>query len=312
MRMPENDRKGTSTEAVEKEIKAAVDESLSELPPEQAEALKEKIRRRVQAEMEKELRQRAAADRKEAARISREDRMKEKQEEEGEKFLRFNRNFRFQHMVLFSSVILLVITGMPLKFPNFILSRFVISFWGGIQNSTIVHRIGAGMLIYFMLHHFVYTILTRDGRRDFLLLIPTLQDARDIAKNIRHFLGKTPEKPYFGRFSYIEKFDYWAVYWGCVIMIGSGLFLWFETDVMRFLPKYAIDMAHEMHSDEALLATLAIVIWHFYNVHFNPDRFPGTLLWWHGQLTEHEMKEEHPREEIMARRAKESPEGAER
>jgi len=95
-------------------------------------------------------------------------------------------------------------------------------------------------------------------------------------------------------------------------MIGSGLFLWFETDVMRFLPKYAVDMAHEMHSDEALLATLAIVIWHFYNVHFNPDRFPGTLLWWHGQLTEHEMKEEHPREydEIMARRAKESPEGA--
>ena len=306
--MHEKDRKEAGTEAVAKEVETAVTDSLPELPPEQAEALKEKIRRRVQAEMEKELRLRASAERKERARIAREERMKEKELEEGEKFLRFNRNFRFQHMVLFSSVIILIVTGMPLKFPDFVLSRFVINFWGGIQNSTVVHRIGAAMLIYFMVHHFFYTILTRDGRRDFVLMFPTLQDAKDIAANIRHFLGKSPDKPRFGRFSYIEKFDYWAVYWGCVIMIGSGLFLWFETDVMRFLPKYAVDMAHEMHSDEALLATLAIVIWHFYNVHFNPDRFPGTLLWWHGQLSEHEMQEEHPREleEILGRRAKES------
>jgi formate dehydrogenase subunit gamma len=309
--MPENDPKVTSTEAVSKEVEAAVADDLSGLPPEQAEALKEKIRRRVRAEMEKELRLRAAVDRKEAARIAREQRAREREREEGETFQRFNRNFRFQHMVLFSSVIILIITGMPLKFPNFVLSRFVIGLWGGIQNSTIVHRIGAGMLIYFMIHHFLYTVLTRDGRRDFLLMLPGLQDAKDIGLNVRNFLGKSPERPRFGRFSYIEKFDYWAVYWGCVIMIGSGLFLWFETDVMRFLPKYAIDMAHEMHSDEALLATLAIVVWHFYNVHFNLDRFPGTLLWWHGQLTEHEMKEEHPKEydEIMARRADGSPQG---
>ncbi len=303
--MAEKDQRIADGEAVEKEIEAALAERLSGLPSEQADAVRDKIRRRVQEEVERELRIRAASDRKEA-------REKEKQVEEGEKFVRFNRNFRFQHMVMFTSVILLIITGMPLKFPDFVLSRFVIGFWGGIQNSTIVHRIGAGMLIYFMVHHFLYTVLTRDGRRDFVLMIPGLKDARDIALNVRHFLGKTSERPRFGRFSYIEKFDYWAVYWGCVIMIGSGLFLWFETDVMQFLPKYAIDMAHEMHSDEALLATLAIVIWHFYNVHFNPDRFPGTLLWWHGRLTEHEMKEEHPLEyeEIMARRAGKPPEVA--
>jgi cytochrome b subunit of formate dehydrogenase len=309
--MPEIDRKGPGEDHVEKEVENALAESLPDLPPEQAEALKEKIRRRVREEMAKE-----------AARLARERRAREKkreagerkEEEEKEKFQRFNRNFRFQHMVLFSSVIILIVTGMPLKFPDFVLSRFLIALWGGIQNSTIVHRIGAGMLIYFMVHHFIYTILTRDGRRDFLLMIPGLKDAKDIRTNIRNFLGKSPEKPSFGRFSYIEKFDYWAVYWGCVIMIGSGLFLWFETDVMRFLPKYAVDMAHEMHSDEALLATLAIVVWHFYNVHFNPDRFPGTLLWWHGQLTEHEMKEEHPLEyeEILARREKESSEVADR
>jgi cytochrome b subunit of formate dehydrogenase len=306
--MPENDRKDVTQDALGKEVEAAVDEQLAGLPPGQAGEMREKIRRRVREEMERELRARTAKEKREAARLVREARKREKRHEEGEMFQRFNRNFRFQHMVMFTSVILLIITGMPLKFPQFVLSRWVITFWGGIQNSTIVHRIGAGMLIYFMAHHLLYTILTRDGRRDFLLLLPGPKDAKDIALNIRHFLGKTPDKPRFGRFSYIEKFDYWAVYWGCVIMIGSGLFLWFETDVLRFLPKYALDVAHEMHSDEALLATLAIVIWHFYNVHFNPDRFPGTLLWWHGQLSEHEMKEEHPLEyeEIMARRAKEA------
>jgi len=221
-------------------------------------------------------------------------------------FQRFNKNFRFQHMVMFTSVILLIITGMPIKFPDFVLSRYLVNLWGGIHNSTIVHRFGAGLLIYFMVHHLFYTVFSRQGRRDFVLLIPTPKDARDAVQNIRHFLGKSPDKPRFGRFSYIEKFDYWAVYWGCVIMIGSGLFLWFEGIVLKYFPKYVLDVAHEMHSDEAMLATLAIVIWHFYNVHFNPDRFPGTLLWWHGQISEHEMKEEHPLEydEIMAKRSK--------
>jgi len=309
--MSEKDRKSPGTDVVEQEVEAAA-EGLSGLPPDQAEALKEKVRRRVREEMELELRARAESERKEAARLSRELRAKEREREEGEKFQRFNRNFRFQHMVLFSSVIILIITGMPLKFPDFFLSRSLIGLWGGIQNSTIVHRVAAGMLIYFMVHHFFYTILSRDGRRDFLLMIPNLKDAKDISLNIRHFLGKSPEKPSFGRFSYIEKFDYWAVYWGCVIMIGSGLFLWFETLVMKYLPKVAVDMAHEMHSDEALLATLAIVVWHFYNVHFNPDRFPGTLLWWHGQISEHEIKEEHPLEyeEIMKSRRKEAREDA--
>ncbi|MDP2657222.1 MAG: hypothetical protein Q8O78_02270, partial [Candidatus Deferrimicrobium sp.] len=191
--MPEDDRKDATRDAVGREIDAAVDEQVSGLPPEQAEALREKIRLRVREEIARDLRARTASDRRDATRLAKEERKKEKHGEEGETFLRFNRNFRFQHMVMFSSVILLIITGMPLKFPNFILSRFVINFWGGIQHSTVVHRIGAGMLIYFMVHHFLYTILTRDGRRDFWLLLPKPGDAKDIVHNIRHFLGKLPD-----------------------------------------------------------------------------------------------------------------------
>src|SRR5512146_649742 len=304
--MSVDEKKEQSQESLEREIDAAVSSETSGLEPEKAEEIREKIRQRVRAEMEREIRLRTAADRRAEERRIREERRKEKQAGEGRMFQRFNRNFRFQHMVMFSSVIILIITGMPIKFPNFILSRFVINFWGGINNSTIVHRIGALMLVYFMVHHLLYTILSRDGRRDFVLLLPMPKDIRDAVQNIRFFLGKVKEKPRFGRFSYIEKFDYWAVYWGCIIMIGSGTFLWGESIALKYFPKFVLDIAHEMHSDEALLATLAIVVWHFYNVHFNPERFPGTLMWWHGQISEHEIKEEHPLEyeEIMAKQAK--------
>jgi len=309
--MSVDEKKGLSRENIDREIDAAVSSETTGLDPEQADEIREKIRRRVRAEMEREIRIRTATERREEERKVREERRREKHHEEGEMFQRFNRNFRFQHMVMFSSVIILIITGMPIKFPNFILSRVFMNLWGGINNSTIVHRIGAGMLIYFMVHHLLYTILSRDGRRDFMLLIPMPKDIRDAVQNVRYFLGRSPEKPKFGRFSYVEKFDYWAVYWGCVIMIGSGAFLWGESIALKYFPKFVLDIAHEMHSDEALLATLAIVIWHFYNVHFNPDRFPGTLMWWHGQISEHEMKDHHPLEyeEIMARRAKQAEAG---
>ncbi|MCL5965665.1 MAG: cytochrome b/b6 domain-containing protein [Deltaproteobacteria bacterium] len=304
--MSEIGKSGKEKDLLEKEIEAAVAEQTAGLDGAEMDRLREKIRERVRREVEREMRIRAADDRREAARRRREERLKAKAHEEGETFVRFNRNFRFQHMVMFTSVIILIITGMPIKFPDFILSRWVVTMWGGINNSTTVHRIGAGMLIYFMAHHLLYSLLSRNGRRDLFLLIPTPKDVRDAVRNVRYFLGRTAEKPRFGRFSYIEKFDYWAVYWGCVIMIGSGLTLWFETTALKYLPKYMLDVAHEMHSDEALLATLAIVIWHFYNVHFNPDRFPGTLMWWHGRITEHEMKEEHPLEyeEIMTKRTR--------
>jgi cytochrome b subunit of formate dehydrogenase len=121
---------------------------------------------------------------------------------------------------------------------------------------------------------------------------------------IRYFVGKSDEKPRFGRFSYVEKFDYWAVYWGMVIMIGSGLILWYLETALQFLPKFAADIAREAHSDEGLLATLAIIIWHFYNVHLNPEHFPMNRTFWTGMISEEEMRHHHPLEyeAVMASR----------
>jgi cytochrome b subunit of formate dehydrogenase len=208
-------------------------------------------------------------------------------------FERFGKNFRSQHMIMFLSVVLLIITGIPLKFPSYGISRFIIlDIFGGIQNSTLVHRIAAVGLIIVGVWHLGFIVASRIGRRDFWLMIPRPKDAKDAFKTIMFFLGKRPSGPKFHRFSFIEKFDYWAVYWGMVIMIGSGLILWFKEN----FGKDIFDIAREAHSDEGLLATLAIIIWHFYNVHLNPDVFPMSYVFWHGKLSESDMKHHHPLE----------------
>ncbi len=262
----------------------------------------EKIKGDVTEEILKERKLKKVREEEEEKKITEKEVEKGKKEEEKEKtFLRFNRNFRFQHMILFVSCIVLIITGMPMKFPDVPMMRQLVSLMGGLELVRLLHRIGASLLIFVALYHTLYTFLFRDGRRDFLLLIPRPKDFIDFFTNIKYYIGKSKEKAQFSRFSYIEKFDYWAVYWGCVIMIGSGALLWFENFSLRYLPKFILDISKEAHSDEALLATLAIVIWHFYNVHFNPTKFPGSLMWWHGRITEEEIMEEHPLEyqEIM-------------
>lgn len=205
-------------------------------------------------------------------------------------FERFGKNFRAQHMLMIVSVLLLIFTGIPLKFPSFGISKFIIiDICGGLENSTLIHRIAATGLIIVGVWHLGYTFFTRVGWRDFLLMIPRPRDIRDFFHTMLYYIGRRSHGPKFGRFSFIEKFDYWAVYWGMIIMIGSGIILWFK----EVFPRYAFDIAREAHSDEGLLATLAIVIWHFYNVHFNPEVFPMSWVWWHGKLTEDEMKHHH-------------------
>lgn len=217
-------------------------------------------------------------------------------EESQEWFERFSITFRIQHILLFTSVIILILTGLPLKFPESWWAEFLFEKLHAFYVAKFLHRVGAvGLFIESAFHLFYITMLS-EGRQFFMGMLPRLKDAFDAISNVKYFLGvsKTPAR--FDRFSYIEKFDYWAVYWGCVIMITSGLALWFQDKFMSILPKYFIDVLKEVHSDEALLATLALVIWHFYNVHFNPDKFPGSLLWWHGKISKEEIIKEHPLE----------------
>lgn len=255
------------------------------------EKLKEEIARKIEAEIERR--------KKEArARI-----------EEEEYFVRFSLNIRLQHLTLALGVIILIITGLPIKFHESGWAEWFFEIIGGIQVSRILHRVGAGMLIFVSIWHTIYIAFTKEGRNEFKELLPRKKDFLDFYQNIKYMLGKTDERPKYGRYSYIEKFDYWAVYWGMVIMVLSGLILWFHNFFLAVFPKFVFDIAKEAHSDEAMLATLAIVIWHWYNAHFNPHIFPFNPTIFTGKISKERMIREHPLEYEKLMKAKLMEEG---
>lgn len=227
-----------------------------------------------------------------------------------QQIVRFGLNFRIQHIVLMLSTIMLIVSGLPLKFYTTRWAETAMNFMGGPEGARKIHHLAAVFLIAVGVYHLGFIIFTKTGRKDFKELIPEKKDFADFKNQILYFLGKLNTKPKFGRFSYIEKFDYWAVYWGFVIMIGSGIIMWMfqgHLDPLGFnkinlvfasglIDNYVHAISREAHSDEAFLATMAIIIWHFYNVHFNPDKFPGSKVWITGKLSREEMEKEHPLE----------------
>ncbi len=114
--------------------------------------------------------------------------------------------------------------------------------------------------------------------------------------------GLSDIKPKIGRFGYAEKIEYWAVVWGTILMGVTGLMIWFKLDVTRFLPRWAVDVATTIHYYEAVLACLAIVVWHFYHVVFDPDVYPLNTACWDGRMSEEWQKTEHPLEHQVLRR----------
>ena len=232
----------------------------------------------------------------------------EKKEPEPEKYyVRFKLNFRLQHIGLLTTTIMLILTGVPLKFPKNGMSQFVIDMFGGTAGARSVHHFFALGMIAVGIYHLFYIFWNEQGRKDFFELLPSFKDFSDVINQMKRYLGFRKEKVRYRRFSYVEKFDYWAVYWGLVMMIGTGAVMWLfqgkfnpiifgEIDLSfgpQIITKSLWDICREMHSDEALLATLVIIGWHFYNVHLNPHKFPMSKIWLTGKISEKEMMEDH-------------------
>lgn len=218
------------------------------------------------------------------------------------RFVRWTLNQRLQHGLLMLSFTVLMITGMVLRYHESPVSRAVMVVLGGIEARALVHRIAAGALMALSGYHVLYVFLTEHGRTDFLLLVPKLQDAKDAMGMLAYYLGFRKDEPPFGRFNFIEKFEYLSVAWGSVVMILSGLVLWFKETALMVLPKWALDVADSVHGYEAVLAFLAIIIWHFYHVHLNPEAFPMSWVWLDGRISEDQLKKHHPLEyQDMAR-----------
>jgi cytochrome b subunit of formate dehydrogenase/nitrate/TMAO reductase-like tetraheme cytochrome c subunit len=212
-------------------------------------------------------------------------------------YLRMSLSERIQHGALLISFITLVITGFALRFPD----AWWVEAVRGISPAMfdirgVVHRIAAVVMVLAGLYHIYYLAGTIRGRKLFLDLLPVRKDLTDLIGIFRYNLGLSPEKPKLARFSYVEKAEYWALIWGTLVMGVTGVILWFDNTFLNLLTKLGWDVARTVHYYEAWLATLAIVVWHFYFVMLNPDTYPINLAFWKGTLTEEEMHEEHPLE----------------
>jgi formate dehydrogenase subunit gamma len=226
----------------------------------------------------------------------------------GRVYERFNVHHRIQHFFMAFPFTMLVITGWPMRFPELAVSKIGSAIVGGAEVVGIMHRIFGVMLILVSIYHVAYlVIMFMRGQRS-VAMLPSIVDAKEALGDVLYWLGLRKERPRFSRYNWIEKIEYYAVIWGTVVMIISGLVLWFPAQVAGHVPAWVINVSVMVHGYEALLAGLAIFLWHFYWVHLHPDVYPMSMVWLTGKLTEQEMHHHHPREleMIKAREANRS------
>jgi cytochrome b subunit of formate dehydrogenase len=226
-------------------------------------------------------------------------------------YLRFTFNERVQHWTLAASFILLAVTGFALKFAW----RFPgLEAQQSVLLRGFLHRAAGVVFIALAVYHVGYMTLSRRGRYNLRALVPRVRSAsdflcrcaacfrlgppsvsdwRNLIQTVKYNLGLAPERPVMGRFTYAEKMEYLALVWGSAVMVATGLALWFEVPFLNRFPYWAIELATTVHYYEAVLATLSIVVWHFYYTIFNPDVFPLSKTMVTGRISREEMERDH-------------------
>ncbi len=232
------------------------------------------------------------------------ERRKESAGEEGRYFVRrFTRSQRITHVFVIVSFLSLALTGMMLKFSSMPWAEFVAGLLGGVRVAGVIHRIAACITFgYFGFH--VFSLLRHKRHRHLSFkellfgknaLMFNLKDAKDFQGTLKWFFNRGP-RPNYGRWTYWEKFDYLAVFWGVAVIGASGLMLWFPEAATRVLPGWLINVATIIHSDEALLAVGFIFTIHFFNTHLRPEAFPMDTVIFTGVTPLKQYKEERPEE----------------
>jgi cytochrome b subunit of formate dehydrogenase len=214
------------------------------------------------------------------------------------KYLRMSRNERIQHIFLLTSFITLVITGFALKYPQAFWVKWIFAIVGknAFELRGVIHRVAAVVMVVASVYHLIYITFTTRGRKLVKDLWFSPKDITDLFSSLKYLVSNSAPKPKFGRFSYIEKAEYWAVVWGTVVMGITGGLLWFENTFLPVVGMSGMYIATAIHLYEAILASLAILVWHFYFIFLNPDVFPMNKAWLTGYLTREQMEHEHPLE----------------
>ncbi len=210
----------------------------------------------------------------------------------GPSYTRFGIFERVEHWTLFASFTTLGVTGLVQKYATFGLAQAIMATLGGIETVRVIHRVAATVMMFETIYHLGAAGYKLFVRRDRMTMLPTLSDVRNAVQALLYNLGFGKTRPQQGRYTFEEKAEYWALIWGTVVMGVTGFMMWNPIATTRFLPGIVVPAAKAAHSGEALLAVLAIIIWHFYHVHlrhFNKSMFSG-------KISEKEMLEEHPLE----------------
>jgi cytochrome b subunit of formate dehydrogenase len=216
-------------------------------------------------------------------------------------YRRFGREERLLHGFLMFSFLGLAFTGLPLLFSHQEWAATLVRFFGGFSSAGIIHRICAVVMITVFVVHLSRIVRRLFGQKDLGMLwgpnsmVPQPRDFFEMVAHIRWFVGLGPQ-PRFDHFTYWEKFDYWAVFWGMGIIGGSGLVLWFPELFAYVLPGWMFNVATVVHGEEALLAVGFIFTIHFFNGHLRPEKFPMDSVIFTGRVTVKEMEEERPDE----------------
>jgi cytochrome b subunit of formate dehydrogenase len=211
---------------------------------------------------------------------------------ETQAFVRFDIFERIEHIIFLTSFTVLGLTGLVQKFSASPVSLFVMQILGGIDVTRRIHHFAAFMMMWVTVYHIISVLYRVIVLRVQWTMMPLLDDFTHLFQDIAYFLGFRKHRAYYGRYNYAEKVEYLAVVWGTIIMGLTGFMMWNPITTATYLPGETIPAAKAAHGGEAILAVLAIIIWHMYHVHlkrFNKSMFTG-------KITREEMKEEHPAE----------------
>jgi cytochrome b subunit of formate dehydrogenase len=206
-----------------------------------------------------------------------------------------------QHALLAVSFIVLVVSGFALRYDQGFMARFFFGWEGGFEVRGITHRAAAVLFMGTIVWHTLFLFSPR-GQRFIKDMWPIRRDFHFFLRRMLYNLGLRPRMECIQRFNYVEKAEYWALVWGTVVMVITGLMLWFDNWFIQFLPKGVLDVALVIHFYEAWLASLAIFVWHFYSVIFHPHVYPMNPSWLTGQMPEEMYENEHPGHLEEARR----------
>jgi cytochrome b subunit of formate dehydrogenase len=216
---------------------------------------------------------------------------------------RMSKGFRGTHALLLVSFLVLVVTGFALKYPEAWWAAPLLAWENGFDLRGWVHRLAGVALLLAGVFHGVHLVVDRRARACIAEMRPGREDLRELGERLGYYFGRRrtpPSAPWLG---YGEKAEYLAVVWGTLLMGVTGVMLWSETIVLRWLPSWALDVATAVHFYEAILATLAIVVWHFYAVIFDPVVYPMDPAWLGGRSAPGRSRERAEAERARRRRA---------